>query len=202
MARIADHYERLGVGHNASRDQIRNAYRELARQHHPDAKGESSAAAMAQINEAWRVLSDPDRRALYDAQIRRADASTAMPGKPWMMRPTVEPEPVEEPDEIVLARFPWRFMLVLATLGIGFVLVNAALTKPSDPPAPDNLIVAGSCVDIAGNGDAVETPCDGTYDGLVVSFRGEETICPQGTEEHRDRQGLGQVCVQPATPGG
>ena len=199
---IADHYERLGVAHNASREQIRNAYRDLARQHHPDTKGASSAAAMTQINEAWRVLSDPDRRALYDAQIRRSYASTAMPGKPWTMRPTVERHSVDEADEIVPAKFPWRFMLVLATLGIGFVLVNAALTKPSGPAVPDNLIVSGSCVDIAENGDAVEVPCDGNNDGLVVSFRGDDPICPQGTEEHRDHQGLGPVCVRMTGSGG
>jgi len=199
---IADHYERLGVAHNASRDQIRNAYRALARRNHPDAKGEASAAAMAQINEAWRVLSDPDRRAVYDAQIRRSYASTAMPGKPWTMRPPVERQPVEIPDEIVPAKFPWRFMLVLAALGIGFVLVNAALTKPSEPAVPDNLIVSGSCVDIADNGDAVEVPCDGYNDGLVVSFRGSDPLCPQGTEEHRDHQGLGPVCVRMTGNGG
>jgi len=193
---IADHYQRLGVSQNASRDQIRDAYRELARRNHPDARGEASAAAMAQINEAWRVLSDPDRRAVYDAQIRRSYASTAMPGKPWMMRPTIEREPVEEPPEIASAKFPWRFMLVLATLGIGFVLVNAALTKPSQPVAPDNLIGSGSCVNIAENGDAIEVPCDGSNDGVVASFRGDDPICPQGTEEHRDHQGLGPVCVR------
>jgi hypothetical protein len=151
---------------------------------------------MAQINEAWHVLSDPDRREVYDARIRRSYASTTMPGKPWTMRPTVEREPVEVPDEIVPAKFPWRFMLVLAMVGIGFVLVNAALTKPSKPAAPDNLIVSGSCVDIADNGDAIEVPCDGLNDGLVVSFRVADSICPQGTEEHRDHQGLGPVCVR------
>src|SRR3954462_7290391 len=92
---IAEHYERLGVANNASRDQIRDAYRTLARRNHPDAKGEASASAMAEINEAWRVLSDPDRRAVYDAQIRRSYASTAMPGKPWTMKPMVGREPVE-----------------------------------------------------------------------------------------------------------
>ena len=202
MSAIADHYERLGVGHNASRDQIRNAYRDLARRNHPDAKGEASAAAMAQINEAWRVLSDPDRRAVYDAQIRRTYASATMPGKPWMMRQTPEPLAPEVPDDVVPANFPWRFLLVLAALGIGFVLVNAALTKPSEPTAPDNLIVSGSCVNIADNGDAIEAPCDGTNEGLVVSFRGDAPICPQGTEEHRDHQGLGPVCVRMTVNGG
>src|SRR3954468_14625716 len=56
---IADHYERLGVAHNASRDQIRDAYRTLARRNHPDAKGEASASAMAEINEAWRGVLPP-----------------------------------------------------------------------------------------------------------------------------------------------
>ena len=174
----------------------------MARRNHPDAKGDASAEAMAKINEAWRVLSDPDRRAVYDAQLRRSYASTALPGKPWTMKPIVDREPVDTSDPIVPAKFPWRFMLVLATLGIGFVFVNAALTKPSKPVPPDNLIGSGSCVNIAVNGDAVEVPCDGSNDGVVVSFRGDDPICPQGTEEHRDHQGLGPVCVQMAVSGG
>ncbi|MCU1386700.1 MAG: DnaJ domain, partial [Ilumatobacteraceae bacterium] len=40
---------------SATRDEIRVAYRRLAREHHPDTKGDASAVRMAQINEAWRV---------------------------------------------------------------------------------------------------------------------------------------------------
>src|SRR6476659_8042296 len=64
------HYQLLGVAPTASVDEIRAAYRRLARALHPDAHGGIAAPAMASVNEAWRVLSDPGRRANYDATLR------------------------------------------------------------------------------------------------------------------------------------
>jgi curved DNA-binding protein CbpA len=60
------HYERLGVARSASAVEIRAAYRRLARRTHPDVNG-SGVDSMAAVNEAWRVLGDPARRAEYDA---------------------------------------------------------------------------------------------------------------------------------------
>ena len=92
-------------------------------------------------------------------------------------------------------------MLVLGCLGIAFVLINAAFTKPAKPDKPDNLIQAGSCVDIADNGDAVEVLCNGLNQGVVQSLIPFGSVCDQGTEGHRDRQGMGQVCVRFANNG-
>ena len=91
-------------------------------------------------------------------------------------------------------------MLGIAVAGIAFVLVNAALTKQGDEPAPDNLMEIGSCVDILDNGDAKEVLCSGPYDGVVADLRPVESICPQRTELHRDRQGMGDICVRLVTP--
>lgn len=63
-----DYYEILGVARDASGDQIKQAYRRLARQHHPDVSHDKSEAEhrFKAINEAYEVLSDPDKRAQYD----------------------------------------------------------------------------------------------------------------------------------------
>lgn len=63
-----DYYQILGVERGASQEQIKKAYRRLARQHHPDANSDDPGAAdrFKEIGEAYRVLSDPDKRAQYD----------------------------------------------------------------------------------------------------------------------------------------
>lgn len=59
-----DYYEILGLSRNASRDEIKRAYKELARRHHPDKGGD--ADLFKKINEAYGVLSDENLRSKYD----------------------------------------------------------------------------------------------------------------------------------------
>ena len=64
-----DYYEVLGVARDASADQIKSAYRKAAMQHHPDRNPENKADAehnFRQASEAYGVLSDPQKRSVYD----------------------------------------------------------------------------------------------------------------------------------------
>ncbi len=67
MSSKRDYYEVLGVNRSASGDEIRTAYRNLARQCHPDVSdAPGTEAQFKQINEAYQVLSDTEKRAAYD----------------------------------------------------------------------------------------------------------------------------------------
>jgi curved DNA-binding protein len=62
-----NYYEILGVDRTASQDEIRKAYRKLAKKYHPDISKEKNAdARYREINEAYEVLKDPDKRVKYD----------------------------------------------------------------------------------------------------------------------------------------
>ena len=115
MAAAKTHYEVLGVSREASHDEIKRAYHGLARRHHPDALGptsarlvESARSRMVAINAAWRVLGEPARRRDYDLELGL---------RPWKAHPgddVADNEPAEadvgsdypdwfEPDDSVPA---------------------------------------------------------------------------------------------------
>ena len=77
-----DYYDVLGVGRSASPDELKKAYRKLARQHHPDVNAGDPQAEerFKEVNEAYEVLSDADRRAGYD---RYGHAASNMGSDPF-----------------------------------------------------------------------------------------------------------------------
>lgn len=75
-----NHYETLGISPEASTREVKSAFRRQAKKHHPDVRGDggrkgaesrAADAAMRQLLEAYRVLSDPERRRAYDRSLRR-----------------------------------------------------------------------------------------------------------------------------------
>ena len=63
---LPDHYKTLGVSKNATQEEIKKKFRELAKKTHPDKTKEDSEAEMAEINKAYEILSDSERKESYD----------------------------------------------------------------------------------------------------------------------------------------
>ena len=68
MAEKRDYYEVIGVPKTASEDEIKKAYRKLAKKYHPDLNpnDKEAEAKFKEVNEAYEVLSDPEKKAKYD----------------------------------------------------------------------------------------------------------------------------------------
>lgn len=180
------HYTVLGVQPTASSDVIRRAYREAVRRTHPDVARSTSTTAsdMARITEAWAVLSDPARRAAYDASLRN--------GPPTTTQSSTKTDYVFRHPP---ARFPWRLVGAIIAGGIIVILVLNALAQPSVEAGPDGLLGPGSCIIVDETQAAVEVDCDGEHEGVVRQLIGFDMTCPSDTEAIRDRQGMGTACV-------
>ena len=79
-----DYYAALGVARDADAEQIKKAYRKLARQHHPDvSKTPGTDAKFKEIGEAYATLKDPEKRAAYDELGRRPAGQEFAPPPQW-----------------------------------------------------------------------------------------------------------------------
>ncbi|HEY3328972.1 MAG TPA: DnaJ domain-containing protein [Capsulimonadaceae bacterium] len=92
MAETVDYYKTLGLPHGCSASEIRQRYHELVRKYHPDVAADKEAAGriFAEINEAYRILQDADRRA-------RLDRNLAATPKPQVATRPLSPRPPQEP---------------------------------------------------------------------------------------------------------
>ena len=79
-----DYYQIMGIGRDASADDIKRAYRRLARKYHPDVSKEANAEArFKEVGEAYEVLRDPEKRAAYDALGSRTPGEDIRPPPDW-----------------------------------------------------------------------------------------------------------------------
>lgn len=82
---MKNHYGALGIGRNATGDEIKSAYRQMSRRHHPDLTG-SDGREFLRVREAFAVLGDPAQKATYDLEWDawlRSSGLTACLGCGW-----------------------------------------------------------------------------------------------------------------------
>ena len=206
---LANHYETLGVAPSADADAIRRAYHDEARRWHPDGFSGSSPAELAKaeasmraVNEAWRVLSDKQRRADFvrmrtsgtttprsngvtvDSDVIRIDPRLLDPEFLAARRRQQEQE-IATGQAMVLRSVPW---LAMVGLLVAIFVFTAFAREPSAPPpstlpGPGLGVEAGACVRIATGPSLLPVPCDGgaLYDGRVIGARFDDGVCPTGT---------------------
>lgn len=153
---------------------------------------------MSAVNEAWRILGDPGRRVVYDRALAGPTSSAAPPSDHGHGSTRVPPRNrsgYNYHGDLAPARIPWRFMAVMATLGIGLVLLGAILFDGPREQQPDGIIRSGSCVEIESNNYVREVACTGQDDLVVDQLIPIDRRCPAGTSPHPDRLGLGLACV-------
>ena len=155
---------------------------------------------MPAINEAYRVLSDPARRAVYDASLRDAPSATSTGGDP-VAPPSDEPgdEAMREwryqhPDGP--ARIPWRSLTFFSVIAIVGIVVLAQFSEPGEPSAPDGILRNGDCVEVLANNLVGEVSCSGEGDLVVRQFIAFDRVCSNGWTAYQDRQGMGVACVE------
>jgi len=203
------HYEVLGVSSRASADQVRAAHRQLAQLLHPDRQGDASPVErqlaerrMREVNAAWTVLSDPDRRRAYDRSLQAArtgggssaGSTGAGPGRPdagaaaaggvdeefddpdayWARRRAAEVDP-DEPQMGAASFWLLRRGPIVAALVVAVILfVGTALAGGRGSPR------SGGEVDrpppLAPDSECVTRQSDGSLRTVDCSERHEAVI--------------------------
>ncbi len=192
------HYEVLGVDPSTSQEDLRRAYVRRARALHPDrhvgaepGRAASAARAMQDVNEAWRVLRDPSRRAAYDARLR-GPAPSAAP--PLRAHPGASPmaHVPDAPVVRVVRGLPW----VAAALVLGAIFVFTAFAGGgSDDGGSSPSSLVGSCVRGSAGSQIQEVDCERTGAQRVDLIATRASLCGDGSSAVP----VGEVwlCVRP-----
>jgi hypothetical protein len=206
---VATHYDVLGVSQNASVEDLRRAYLDLARSLHPDrtlgaaaAEAELASRRMQEVNEAWRVLKEPASRGAYDRAIaaKRRQTRSSTPrhaaageededlDKPFVSAPA-------QPGDLgvsVVRALPW--LTVTAILVIIFVFT--AFAGKHGAKTTEDLV--GKCVSSGNVATVNAVPCQGPNDGKVVLVVDRASLCPDGSTS-RPVPGNEWLCLEPST---
>jgi hypothetical protein len=195
------HYEVLGVAPDASHDEVKRAYTDLALRYHPDRNtftdDESRELAeyrMREINDAWAVLRNPATRAAYDAALRgerrpRLGERPAAPAKPTAAEqapfPNATGDAADAAPPLRLGPVIFGVVLIACLLLVAFVAgVPRSSSENEMRVETRERFAVGSCVLVAPSEVGllpVEVPCSTPDASRVVSRVDFPRPCPLGT---------------------
>jgi hypothetical protein len=158
---------------------------------------------MAAINEAWRVLGDPARRASYDASLTVTRPAPVVPAPAGTASEAVGSKLDGDPEgrSFWAVALPW--ILVLVVLG-GIFLFTAYARRGSSPDSPgstvpvspvDGVVEVGSCVVLDSAARAFEVSCVAPHTGTVNALVPSGAPCPLQTEGFFSSDGTRLVCI-------
>jgi hypothetical protein len=197
---VATLYDLLGVTPDATFEQLRRAYRERVRELHPDTNPRASDEAIRQLNGAWSILSNAERRREYDCTMRAAvDGKSHVETSPPISDP--EPASVHHPFAWVLR----PSALIIAVLLTVFVVtayagshVNDRSTPASTPATTSDASQVGWLINqcfLPEPGHEVVVPCSNPDSRQVMAVLPSAAPCPPATIAYRLTGRDQEVCL-------
>jgi len=178
---MRDYYDVLGVSPGAGADEIKRAYRQLARRYHPDISGDDRAAVFLEVSRAYDVLSDPARRRSYDSGLRSPDHGAGPARAEWL----TDEVDIDFPSVAsVLDRMRQSFFGSVAGRGLRAEIVLSPQEAFWGTTVPLDVPLRRTCSRCGGRGETWQEwcePCEGG--GEVASSHELKLRVPAGVRE-------------------
>jgi molecular chaperone DnaJ len=178
---MRDYYDVLGVSRDAGADEIKRAYRQLARRYHPDISGDDRGTAFVEVSRAYEVLQDPKRRKSYDASCFVHAASSTRARADWL----ADEVAIDFPSVSDLLDRMRQSFFGGATLGdLSAEIVLSPLEASAGTTIPLGIPVRQTCPHCGGRGETWQEwcrRCGGC--GHIRSFHEVALRVPAGVRE-------------------
>ena len=154
---MRDYYDVLGVAPDAGAEEIKRAYRQLARRYHPDISGEERGAAFLELSRAYDVLRDPARRRAYDSRLTaRPDGGDPTVGREWF----ADEIAIDFPSVAsVLDRMRDAFFTAEPTVTLSATIVVSAREAFDGVTVPLDVPLRRTCPFCGGRGESWTDSC-------------------------------------------
>jgi molecular chaperone DnaJ len=178
---MRDYYDVLGVSPDAGADEIRRAYRQLARRYHPDISGDDRGAAYLEVSRAYDVLKDPARRRSYNARLTPFHSSCRIGHADWLSDEVA----IDFPSVAsVLDRMRDAFFGSLPPASLSAEVAVSPHEAFFGTTVPLGIPLRRTCPDCGGRGETWEescAACDG--EGEVAARHDMQLRVPAGVRE-------------------
>ena len=175
---MRDYYDVLGVAPNAGAEEIKRAYRQLARRYHPDISGDERGAAFKELARAYDVLRDPSRRSRYDASLIPGSAEA---GTSWFSDEIA----IDFPSVAsVLDRMRDAFFTAAPPAALAAEIVLTPREAFDGVTVPFNVPLRRTCMRCGGRGEVWTEWCPACRGlGEVAATHPVRVVVPAGVRE-------------------